>query len=30
VQEHGGAPSMIENGWIVKDPWGTPVRVVVG
>ena len=29
VQEHGGAPSMIDNGWIVKDPWGTPVRVVV-
>ena len=30
LQEHGGSPSMIDNGWIVKDPWGTPVRVVVG
>ena len=30
VQEHGGAPSMIDNGWIAKDPWGTPVRIVVG
>ena len=29
VQVHGGAPSMIDNGWIVKDPWGTPVRIVI-
>jgi len=30
LHEHGGSPSMIDHGWIVKDPWGTPVRVVVG